>query len=298
MSEPKKSIKMVNDTFGGGYTGPMYKCKQLQWNKVRHEDVAADDLVVYTNLELEKSLQYKVRKRIAWLLESRGISWSTYSFVEDNLEAFDTVFTCDDSIVDLDPQRCIFIPRGGCWIKIEDHRIYPKSRLVSFMSSSKSFNSWSAVGHRIRPDLYYILTQMGGCLGTRLERAGIKEKIGLFGNITGNNIPYKLPALQDYMFHIAIENMIHDTYFTEKLTDCFATGTVPIFRGSYKIDRFFNPDGIIFFDSLEELTDILIDLREDDYYSRMDAIRDNFERVREFLLPEDWMCRHTGLLSW
>ncbi len=77
-----------------------------------------------------------------------------------------------------------------------------------------------------------------------------------------------------------------------------ATGTVPIFRGSRKIDSFFNPDGIILFDSLEELTDILVDLNEDEYYERMGAIEDNFERVKDFLLPEDWMCRHTGLLSW
>jgi hypothetical protein len=289
---------MVNRTFGGGYSGPMFKNDQMIWHKVSHDQVTPEDLVVYTNNELEESLKHTVRKRVAWLLESRGIAWPSYHFIEDNFEAFDVIFTCNDSIVDLDPNRCIYIPRGGCWIRAEDHRIYEKTRLVSFMSSGKGFEGWSAIGHRLRPDLYHILTQMGGDLGTRLERAGIKQQIGIYGKITGNNMPYKLPALKDYMFHITVENMIDHTYFTEKLIDCFVTGTVPIFRGSHKIDRFFNPDGIIFFDGLEELTDILADLTDDDYHQRRQAIAENFERVREFLLPEDWMCRHTGLLDW
>ncbi|MBT4519664.1 MAG: glycosyltransferase family 92 protein [Halieaceae bacterium] len=99
-----KSIKMVNDTFGGGYTCQFHRCEQLGWDKVRHQDVTAEDLVVYTNNELERAMEYKVRKRVAWLLESRGIAWCSYAFIEDNLEAFDAVFTYDDNIVDLDPQ--------------------------------------------------------------------------------------------------------------------------------------------------------------------------------------------------
>ena len=108
----------------------------------------------------------------------------------------------------------------------------------------------------------------------------------------------KLVSLKDYMFQIAVENMIHDTYFTEKLVDCFATGTIPIFRGTRKVDRFFDTRGIIFFDTLEELSDILIGLTEDDYYDRLDVVKENFRRVRDFLLPEDWLFRHTGLLNW
>lgn len=292
-----KAIKMVDHSFGE-YTSPFYGCEHLRWQKVRHQDVTAQDLVVYTNMHLEKALVYPVRKRIGWLLESRAISWPTYSFIEDNVEAFDTIFSCDDSIVALDPQRCIYVPRGGCWIKQVDLAVYEKTRFISFISSNKDFNAWRAIGHGFRRDLYSILTELGGCLGVRLERSGLKQRIDCYGKITGVELDYKLVSLKDYMFQIAIENIIHDTYFTEKLVDCFATGTIPIFRGTRKVDRFFDPRGIIFFDTLEQLTDILIGLTEDDYYDRLDVVKENFRRVRDFLLPEDWLFRHTGLLNW
>ena len=78
------------------------------------------------------------------------------------------------------------------------------------------------------------------------------------------------------MFSIAVENAVYDTYFTEKLTDCFATGTIPVFYGSKKvIKKYFNPDGVIFLDDNFDIST----LTEDLYYSKMDAIKDNFERA-------------------
>jgi hypothetical protein len=292
-----KEIKLVGRSFGE-YTNPFYSCDQMRWKFVSLDEVGEDDLVVFNNQYMEKGIGKPVRMRIGWLLESRGIAWPNYSFIEDNLDKFDVIFTCDDAIVSLDPLRCIYVPRGGCWIKAADRKIYDKSRFISFISSAKGFDKWSAIGHGLRTDLYYILTNIGGCLGARLERAGLKNRIDCYGTITGHTLPEKVDSLKDYMFQIAVENMINDTYFTEKLTDCFATGTVPIFRGTRRVDRFFDPRGIIFFDSLEELTDILINLTEDDYYDRMDAINENFHRLEEFLMPEDWLCRYTGLLNW
>ena len=34
------------------------------------------------------------------------------------------------------------------------------------------------------------------------------------------------------MFSVCIENDVYDTYFTEKILDCFATGTIPIYKGT------------------------------------------------------------------
>ena len=47
------------------------------------------------------------------------------------------------------------------------------------------------------------------------------------------------------MFSIAIENASYETYFTEKLLDCFATGTIPVYYGAPDIGDYFNKDGII-----------------------------------------------------
>jgi hypothetical protein len=87
------------------------------------------------------------------------------------------------------------------------------------------------------------------------------------------------------MFSIAIENAIYDTYFTEKLTDCFATGTIPIFYGSKGVTEYFNEDGILWLDDEFDMTV----LTEDLYNSKKDAIVDNYERSLKLPIAEDYM---------
>jgi len=88
------------------------------------------------------------------------------------------------------------------------------------------------------------------------------------------------------MFSIAIENCQHPTYTTEKLHDCFATGTIPVYLGAPDVDSVFNGDGIIYLDDGFSIQD----LSEDLYYSRMDAIRENLKLINEYAFPiEDYI---------
>jgi hypothetical protein len=87
------------------------------------------------------------------------------------------------------------------------------------------------------------------------------------------------------MFSFAAENDTYDTYFTEKILDCFATGTIPIYMGTQKIVEYFNADGILFFDGNFDLNTLTPEL----YYSKMDAIKDNFERVQQYSVLDDWL---------
>ena len=85
------------------------------------------------------------------------------------------------------------------------------------------------------------------------------------------------------MFSVAIENS--NQYFSEKLLDCFLTGTIPIYYGTPSVDKWFNMDGMIM---LEDGFDIE-GLTEDMYYSKMDAVKDNFERALKMEIVEDYM---------
>ena len=100
-------------------------------------------------------------------------------------------------------------------------------------------------------------------------------------------VPYKEMGLNDYCFSVAMENARSPGYFTEKILDCFATGTVPIYYGAPDIGDFFNPDGII------ELTDGLDpSLLDRDRYERMlPAVCDNFERCLQYEIPEDYIAK-------
>ena len=111
-----------------------------------------------------------------------------------------------------------------------------------------------------------------------------KDQVDLYGR-GFRDLPRKEEGIKDYMFSVAVENAVYDTYFTEKLTDCFATGTIPIFYGCKGVTEYFNEDGIIFLDDDFDVST----LTEELYYSKMDAIKDNFERANNLQVAEDYL---------
>jgi hypothetical protein len=112
-----------------------------------------------------------------------------------------------------------------------------------------------------------------------VERIG--DQVDLYGRGI-NEIATKEEGLCDYMFSVVVENGVYESYFTEKILDCFATGTIPVYLGSPDIADHFNKDGII------ELTDEF-EVSDEIYYSKMDAIKDNLERVKQIEVLEDFI---------
>ena len=61
------------------------------------------------------------------------------------------------------------------------------------------------------------------------------------------------------------------------------------------IGKYFNTDGIIFLDhtdSIENLYHKISPLDENDYISRMDAIKENFETVKQYRCIEDYIINN------
>ena len=81
------------------------------------------------------------------------------------------------------------------------------------------------------------------------------------------------------MFHIAIENAHMDNFFTEKICDCFLTKTVPIYVGAKNIGEFFNAEGILQADSVDDIIAICNVLNEKDYYDMSFAIEENYQKA-------------------
>jgi hypothetical protein len=102
-----------------------------------------------------------------------------------------------------------------------------------------------------------------------------------------NEIQSKEEGLADYMFSVAIENASYGTYFTEKIQDCFATGTIPIYYGSPDIGKFFNPKGIIFLTEDFDVSSLTLEL----YYDKLEAVKDNLERVQNYPINEDYIYK-------
>jgi len=121
-----------------------------------------------------------------------------------------------------------------------------------------------------------------GCCWIPKEEQKVYDKSK---NISAIN--FKIDGLKDYRFSVVIENCKRDYWFTEKLIDCFATGTIPIYWGCPSIGDFFNTDGMLIFDNMDELETILNDCNEDFYNSKLDVIRENFDKCKNFLLPDE-----------
>lgn len=239
-------------------------CHKLKY--IRWVYDSSSDTSVYVNSSIEQALDNNDNTvKYAWLNESKAIDKQSYEILNKNInrftEVFEKIFTHDRSIYDK-YDNAVFIPLSVVWIK--DMGIHHKNKIVSMISSSKNMCS----GHATR--LSWV------------ER--LSSKLDLYGS-GFRYINKKEIGLNDYMFSVAIENDTYGSCFTEKILDCFATGTVPIYLGPSDIGQFFNIDGII---SLNDDFDIS-SLNKDLYMSKMDAIKENFELCKQYIHVEDFM---------
>jgi hypothetical protein len=96
--------------------------------------------------------------------------------------------------------------------------------------------------------------------------------------LEGSIVPLSKAPMFDSMFHIAIENMSIKNMFTEKIIDCFYTKTVPVYYGCTNIGDYFNIDGILVVNDLEDIIAICNSLTPEHYQRMLPAIEDNYNR--------------------
>lgn len=251
----------TNDAmFSHAYCSSWYnKPKEFSW--VRDGLENSDSIIVTDVTTIDNFTNKKV---YGWLIEPPELTPSYYQFVVENYDRFENIFTYDKRLLEVS-DKFVFLPIGGCWIDENDRKIYGKNKLICSITSNKSMIS----GHRFRLQL---LNQVTGV-----------DKFG-FSAIPINN---KIDVLRDYMFSVVVENQELDFLFTEKIIDCFVTGTIPIYFGCPSIGKFFNMDGIIKFTSIEECQNIINNLTPEFYHSKMSAIKENFELAKKYVVVDD-----------
>jgi len=260
-----KNYNLNNSPFSHAHSSTWWKkSTYINWQYNTKEN----DTTFYIDSGLQKGISEKNdgKIKILWGLESPHYNGNFIQNIKNNLneviDTYDLILTYSDELINLN-EKFKWIPGNGFWI--EEPKIYNKTKLISIVTSNKKFTPQQM----FRTEF--------------VEK--YKDIVDVYGN-GYNRIQKKEEGLKDYMFSVAIENEIHDTYFTEKILDCFATGTIPIYSGTKKIVEHFNSDGILFLDEIN-----LNDLNEELYFSKLDAIKDNFERVLEYDVLEDWFYK-------
>lgn len=229
----------------------------------------------FTDRMLGQVDNYAAEFNVALLIEPVGFDETGYNLCLDKLAKFDHVLTYDRSFLQRLGPKGLFYPIGGCWLRPEDRKLWHKDGMVSIIASEKR----QTHGHQLRH--------------AAIERW--PSVFDVFGRAY-NPVDFKVKALSRFMYSVAIENCQTDDLFTEKIIDCFLTGTVPIYWGTHKLGDYFNLDGVIQFETLDDLEAVWKIIGTSDYESRLPAIQDNRERALRYMVAEDWIFRQYPFL--
>ena len=256
------------------------------------------DMVLLCDPAIKDYLEGKIKidrnvPIVARLFEQREyFNRELYNLVIQHQDKFHTVLTFDRELLKILPNAKFLPPTevtqfnrlpnpaGHTPYKSEEftqyeipeekaYQIFPKNKLVAAVVSTKAF----LPGHKKR--LEFI--------------EAIKNRIDLYGRGI-REIPSKLDALRDYMFNIAIENVsCDDNYFSEKIIDCFLTGTVPVYHGCIHIGEFFDERGILSFQTQEELDTIMNSLTPEKYQEMLPYVEANYKKCFEWPLNNNML---------
>lgn len=213
--------------------------------------------------------------RYGWLGESSEIIAPLIMGVTSNKDVlklrYKKIFTNDKRIVNIDPTFFVYNPPASNMPWIKEREIFTKTKLCSYITSFKQFTS----GHIKRMELFEKLK----------NNPNFKDHI--FGR-DYKFIENKLDGLKDYMFSIVIENSVYPKYYTEKVTDCFATGTIPIYYGDESICEDFDRSGIIFLNELESFDQ----LNEKLYEEMTPSVKINLQKIIDLQSADDIMYKN------
>ena len=268
---------------GAGFNPDQSPCSNLkpktfEWSS-EHQDVQVliDNSILYAN-KIDKRFD---QKRYGWVCESSAIVPQLIQSLEDFHEVimedgeFEAIFTNNKKLLEVS-DFFVYNPTGSNypWIPQESWGIGEKLKLCSMVASSKLACS----GHQYRQEIACKFKDKLDLFGGACDspRIGISKDLNLKWND-------KRSAICPYMFSIVMENESVPNYFTEKITDCFASGTVPIYWGATNIGHRFDERGIITLNDNFDIDSLSVEL----YESMRPYIENNLETVKSLEMADD-----------
>jgi len=164
----------------------------------------------------------------------------------------------------------------------------PNTWVKGYVSAKKKFRVSTVVGGKGDPQMHgYALRHE---IWRNKERVVTPKEFYLSGDYIWEEADYSnelvlgasKEPLFDSMFHIAIENTSIKHYFSEKIIDCFQTRTVPIYCGCINIEEYFNIDGIIVVNDVEDIIQVCNELTPEMYNDMLPAMEENFIKSNQW----------------
>lgn len=194
-----------------------------------------------------KIAQLPKGKRILIMGEPPSVLFDMY---QENVQAlFDKVCTWNTDLVD-----------GKKYFKIcypvlrpmqEELPSFSERKLLCMVASNFKFNDYEKEIYSTRREVVRFFETQPEGLFDLFGRGwdGVRHAKGA--------IPDKLEKLQEYKFNICFENATDPGYITEKIFDCFVTGTIPIYYGASNVEDFIPKGCYIDYRDFKDMEDVL-----------------------------------------
>lgn len=261
-------------------TDKIHFVRNLDYNSNGDLKIEQGDIVIYTN-QFQKNINSNAKINIALMMEGQEYHRKYYDYISNNNNNFDLVLTFDKTLLDRGENFKLNL-YGTCWLNDSYIKIWEKNKICSMITSVKSITS----GHFFRHAITNYITKNNinvDIYGGNYKHLPYMTTKAFSPEHSGRHISNgKINALKDYMFSITIENSKEDYMFTEKLIDCFLTGTVPIYYGCPSIGKFFNINGIIIIDNLQDLINVLPSITIDLYNKMKPYIEENYKIAQNY----------------
>lgn len=216
-----------------------------------------DHIILYPNTWIYGPRAWGIAaKSSVMVVEPKAIHKKHMTALRFLHRSFHRIFSCNPDLLKAIPNGK-FLAFGGTWVPEWETLDCGKTKMTSLIASAKR----RLEGHKLRHDL--MDTLVGQSHGIDIMGRGFKP------------FEAKSDGLAPYRYSVVIENVREQSYFTEKLIDAFLCETVPIYWGAHDIGRYFDTDGMVLCNTLEDIRNALTQTSPADYIARQRAVAAN-----------------------
>jgi hypothetical protein len=194
-----------------------------------------------------------------------------HDWVIQNKELFDIILTQSDKVLN-NCDNAFYQPFGHTWLKPDQ---YNKEHDKKFQLSHLCGKLNKTYGHSLRHETLARQNEFSIPLN-------FYETYGDRNNIEDARLGKEF-IFGDSQFGIVIENTSYRGYFTEKILDCFLLKTIPVYWGCSNIGDYFDIDGIITFNNVDDLIYKTNQLNESYYEDKKEIINKNWKLALEYV---------------
>lgn len=190
---------------------------------------------------------------------------------------YDFILTYEELLLEKCNNAILF--EYGTKSKEEKEYIFPaKNFSVSHVCGTK----YHTIGHILRQEIFNLQKEITIPTNFFISQVQSNSYQGFFTTKEIEN-NYNNPILGeskyplfDSMFSICIENTSKLYYFSEKLIDCLLCKSIPIFFGCPNIYQYFDIEGFIIINDLDNFKNMINKLTPEYYFNKRKIIQENY----------------------